>query len=321
MTETPVSASSVTTVAPGWALVALAILAALAVLAAALDGALTARANGVAGGAPTGARRPFGEAARLMRQRRRTTVEADSLLWRIGGGGLVVTAALMVAVVPLGTWTIFDLDVGVMWFNAMDVVVWALVWLTGWGANSAHSLIGGYRFLAHGLGYELPLMFALVAPAIAAGTLNVGAVARAQEDGLWFAVWMPVAFLVYCLGVVAFSVGGPFAPALGADVAGGVSAELSGVDRLVFELGRYALLAAGAAFAVPMFLGGGAGPLLPDWAWVLVKTTALLALLVWVRRRVPALRPDTFMELGWVVLLPAVLLQDLVVAVVAVWRA
>lgn len=27
--------------------------------------------------------------------------------------------------------------------------------------------------------------------------------------------------------------------------------------------GRYALLAAGAAFAVPLFLGGGAGPLLP----------------------------------------------------------
>ena len=264
--------------------------------------------------------RPFGEAVRLMRQRRRTTVEADSLLWWIGGAGLVVTALLMVTVVPLGEWTIFDLDVGVMWFNAMDVMVWALVWLTGWGANSAHALVGGYRFLAHGLGYELPLMFALVAPAIAAESLNVGRVAAAQEDGLWFAVWMPVAFLVYCLGVVAFSVWGPFAPALGADVAGGVRAELSGVDRLVFEVGRYALLTAGAAFAVPMFLGGGAGPLLPGWTWVLVKTVALLLLFVWLRRRLPALRPDKFMELGWMVLLPAVLMQDLVVAVVAVWR-
>ncbi len=317
---TTTTSSAVVTVAPGWALLAVVILGALVVLAAALDGALTARGNGAVGAMRGGAVRPLGEAARLMRQRRRTTVEADDLLWRIGGGGLVVTAALMVAVVPLGSWTIFDLDVGVVWFNAMDVMVWALVWLTGWGANSVHSLVGGYRFLAHGLGYELPLMFALVAPAIAAETLNVGLVARAQEDGPWFAVWMPVAFLVYCLGVVAFSVGGPFAPALGADVAGGVRAELSGVDRLVFELGRYALLAAGAAFAVPMFLGGGSGPVLPGWAWVLVKTTALLAIMIWVRRRVPALRPDTFMEVGWIVLLPAVLLQDLVVAVVVVWR-
>jgi NADH-quinone oxidoreductase subunit H len=310
MPETPI-----TTVGPAWALGAMGVLGALVVLAAVLDGALAARVNGTSGGVG----RPWGEAARLLRQRRRTTVLADSLLWRVGGAGLLVTAASMVAVVPLGEWTIFDLDVGVMWFNAMDVVVWALVWLTGWGANSAHSLVGGYRFLAHGLGYELPLMFALVAPAIAAESLNVGQVAAAQE-GLWFAAWMPVAFAVYCLGVVAFSVWGPFAPALGADIAGGARAELSGVDRLVFETGRYALLAAGAAFAVPMFLGGGAGPLLPGWAWVLVKTAALLGALVWLRRRTPALRPDKFMEVGWLVLLPAVLLQDLVVAVVAPWR-
>ncbi|MDQ3343441.1 MAG: NADH-quinone oxidoreductase subunit H [Actinomycetota bacterium] len=310
-----VTSAGVTVVPAGWAIVALLILGSLALFAAALDGALSARANGASGGLA----RPFGETARLLRQRRRTTVEADSLLWRIGGAGLLVTAALMVTVVPLGEWTIFDLDVGVMWFNAMDVLVWAVVWLTGWGSNSAHSLVGGYRFLAHGLGYELPLMFALVAPAIAAGSLNVGQVAAAQE-GLWFAVWMPVAFLVYLLGVVAFSIGGPFAPAIGTDVAGGVRAELSGPDRLVFEAGRYALLVAGAAFAVPMFLGGGAGPLLSGWAWVLVKTMALLTVLVWARRRVPALRPDKFMEVGWMVLLPAVLLQDLVVAVVAAGR-
>jgi len=307
---------AVTAVAPAWAIAALALLGALVVVAAMLDGALAARANGGSGGVT----RPLAESARLMRQRRRTTVEPDSLLWRVGGAGLLVTAALMVTVVPLGEWTIFDLDVGVMWFNAMDVLVWALVWLTGWGANSAHSLVGGYRFLAHGLGYELPLMFALVAPAIAAESLNVGRVAAAQQ-GLWFAVWMPIAFLVYLLGVAAFSVWGPFAPAIGTDIAGGARAELSGVDRLVFEAGRYALLAAGAAFAVPMFLGGGAGPLLPGWAWVLLKTVALLAILVWLRRRLPAFRPDKFMEVGWMLLLPAVLLQDLAVAVIAVGRS
>ncbi len=303
------------TLAPAWSAVALLILGALTVAASMLDGVLAARSHG----APNGAVRPFGEAARLMRQRRRTTVEADTLLWRTGGAGLLVVAALMVTVVPLGRWTLFDLDVGVVWFNALDVVVWALVWLTGWGANSAHSLVGGYRFLAHGLGYELPLMFALVCPAIAATSLNVGRVAAAQ-DGLWFAVWMPVAFVLFLLGVVAFSVWGPFSPAIGSDIAGGARAELSGVDRLVFEAGRYALLAAGAAFAVPMFLGGGAGPLLPGWLWTLVKTLVVLGLLVWLRRRVPAARPDTFMEVGWLVLLPAALLQTLVVAVVVVGR-
>lgn len=308
---------AVVTVPAGWAVAAAAILGVLVVFAAAVDGVLTARAAGAGRSGLTG---PLGELARLLRQRRRTTVAADTLLWRIGSAGLLVMALMIVTVVPLGVWTLFDLDVGVVWFNAMDVMAWAFVWLTGWGANSPYALVGGYRFLAHGLAYELPLMFALVAPAVAASSLNVGTVAAAQEH-LWFMVWMPVAFLTYCVGVVAMAVWGPFTPAVGSDIAGGVTAELSGADRLVFQTGRYALLAAGAAFAVPMFLGGGSGPVLPGWAWVLIKTVALLAVFVSLRRRVPAARPDLFMEVGWVVLLPAVLVQDLLVAVVVVWRA
>lgn len=318
MAEVPGPVAATVAVAPAWALLAAALLGALALMAAALDGALAAGEAGTPRG--RGAARPFGEAARLLRQRRRTTIAADGLLRYVGGAGLLVAALLMVSVVPFGDWTLLDLDVGVVWFNAMDVLVWALVWLTGWGANSAYSLVGGYRFLAQGLGYELPLMFALVTPAVAAGSLHVGEVAAAQEGALWYVVWMPVAFVVYCLGVVGFSVRGPLAPALGADVAGGASGELSGVDRLVLELGRRALLAAGAAFAVPMFLGGGAGPLLPDWAWVLVKAAALLALLVWLTRRLPTVRPDQLMELGWVVLLPAALVQAAVVSLVVVGR-
>ncbi|MEO5610420.1 MAG: NADH-quinone oxidoreductase subunit H [Ornithinibacter sp.] len=306
-----------TVVGGGWVVLALPLLAAFVTVAVVLDAVISARAEGMPRGLAL--TRPLDESARLLRQRRRAPLSADTLLWRIGGGGLVIAALLMVAVVPLGSWVISDLDVGVVWFNAMDVAVWALVWLTGWGANSVHSLVGGYRFLALALAYELPLMFALVAPALGAASLNVGEVAAAQHS-LWFVVWMPVAFAVYCLGVVAFSVWGPFTPPVGSDIAGGVLSELSGVDRLLVQGGRYALLAAGAAFAVPMFLGGGAGPLLPGWAWVLVKTAVLLAGFVWVRRRLPAARPDLLMEFGWVVLLPAVLVQDLVVAVVVAWR-
>ncbi|GAA4759481.1 complex I subunit 1 family protein [Citricoccus sp. NPDC079358] len=298
-----------------WAVLAGVILCGLAFFAVALDAVLSARAQGVGGGWAA----PLSRTARLLRQRRRTTVAADTLLWRVGGAGMFVGAFLIVAVIPFGRWTLADLDVGVVWFNAVDVMVWALVWLAGWGANSTHSLVGGYRFLAHGLAYELPLMFALVAPAIAAGSLAVGDVAAAQE-GLWFVVWMPVAFLVYLVGVMGFSVWGPFAPALAADIAGGVLAELSAVDRLVFQAGRYMFLAAGAAFSVPLFLGGGAGPWLPGWAWVLVKAVAVLAVLVWLRRKVPLLRPDRFMEIGWMVLLPAAVVQDLVVSLVVVWE-
>ena len=262
---------------------------------------------------------PWTETARLFRQRRRTTLSADLLLWRIGCASLLVLALLKVTVIPLGRWTVGDLSVGVVWFNAMDVTVWAAVWLAGWGPNSAHSLIGGYRFLSLALAYELPLMFALTAPAVGAGSLRVGDVVAAQH-GLWFVVWMPVAFLVFCAGVIGFSVWGPLSSPMGRDIAGGVLAELSGIDRWLILAGRWALLTAGAAFGVTLFWGGGGGPLLPPWLWVLVKTGLLLSAFVFLGRRLPQLRPARIIPVAWLVVLPLILLQVLVVSIVVAER-
>lgn len=260
---------------------------------------------------------PWFETLRLIRQRRRTTVEADSLLWRIGGWGLLPTAILMVALVPWTEQPLVSSPLGVVWANTLDVAVWALVWLLGWGANSVNGLVGGYRFLALALGYELPLMFALVAPALAAGSLDLAVIAQAQAP-VWYVVWMPVAFVAYAIGVLGFAVHGPLLAPAGRDIQGGVLAELSGPDLLLARLGRHALLAAGAAIAVPLFLGGGSGPWLPDPAWVVLKAAGLTAALGWAAGRLPVLPVHRLLELWWVLLLPLVVLQDLVVAVVAV---
>lgn len=68
--------------------------------------------------------------------------------------------------------------------------------------------------------------------------------------------------------------------------------------------------------AVPLFLGGGAGPGLPAWAWSVVKTLAALGVLVVLRRRVPTIRADRYVEFAWVVLIPLTILQTLVAALV-----
>jgi NADH-quinone oxidoreductase subunit H len=92
------------------------------------------------------------------------------------------------------------------------------------------------------------------------------------------------------------------------------------VDRLVLQAGRWLLLAVGAAMAVPLFLGGGNGPLLPAWAWSLVKTLAVLAVVLYVRRRLPTIRAERYVELAWVVLIPATIVQALVAALVVLNR-
>ena len=302
--------------APLWAvLVVAALLTVFTVVAVAADALLGARAAGrrVTGAALTA---PLAEVLRLLAAQRRTTPAADKLLWRLGLAVVPVAGVLSAVVIPFGDVTVSPMTVGVVWFNAMEVLTWAGLWLAGWGPNAVLSLVGGYRFVAQGLAYELPLMFALISAAAGAQSLSVAGIAAAQRGHLWFAAWMPAAFAVYLASVYAFSFFGPFGYPAGRDLAGGVLAELSGPDRLVFQAGRWLLLTAGAGMAVPLFLGGGAGPGLPAWAWSAVKTLAVLLALVWARRRLPVIRADRYAEVAWVVLMPLAILQALAVALV-----
>lgn len=310
--------------APLWAVFALpALLLAVALVTAGIDAVLAAGArNGQPGSLREMAVRatePGREVLRqLVRQPRRTRA-SDVPLARIGAALLPIAAVLAAVVLPLGFRSVSDLPEGIVWFNAMEALAWAAVWLAGWGPNSTLSLIGGYRFLAQGLAYELPHMLAITTAALGAESLRVGEVVDAQA-GLWFAVWMPAAFGIYLLSAMAMAFWGPFDQPAGRDVAGGAAAELSGADRVLFLGGRWLLLVVAAAFSVPLFLGGGHGPLLPGWAWTVLKTAAVLAFLVWLRHRMPTLRMDRYLELTWVVLTPLAIVQALVVAVVILNR-
>jgi NADH-quinone oxidoreductase subunit H len=308
------------TALPWWSVLLLPVLLGIATWAVlAWDAALAARAAGSPSGVGPAVAAPLRETARLLVGQRRRALAGDRVLGGIGGAALPVAAVLAAAVLPLGERPVADLSIGVVWFNAMEVVAWAAVWMVGWGSNSALGLVGGYRFVAQGLAYELPHMFAIITAALGAESLRLTTIVDAQQD-LWFVVIMPVAFMVYLISAAAMAFWGPFDAPLSRDVAGGAALELAGVDRLVFVGGRWLLLVVAAAMAVPLFLGGGAGPLLPPWAWVAVKTAAVLVLLVWLRRRFPTVRMDRYTEFAWVVLIPLTIAQALVVALVVLQR-
>jgi NADH-quinone oxidoreductase subunit H len=306
---------------PIWSVLVLPLLLGAATWATlSFDVALADRAAGYPARLDRAVLAPFRELARLLIEQRRRTVAADSMLWRVGGVALPVATLLAGAVLPLGARPVADLSVGVVWFNAMEVVAWAAVWLVGWGPNSALSLAGGYRFVAQGLAYELPHMFAIITAALGAESLRLTTIVQAQR-GLWFVVIMPVAFVVYLVSAAAMAFWGPFDAPVARDLGGGAAAELSGVDRLLFVGGRWLLLVVAGAMAVPLFLGGGGGPWLPAWGWVTVKTGAVLAALVWLRRRFPTVRMDRFVEFAWVVLIPLTIAQALVVALLVLGKA
>lgn len=300
-----------TTSAQAWGLpvsvtVVLAAALALGLVVAVLDAAVVRGAGAAAD--------PLRESVRLLLVQRRTTLRPDALLLRVAVGAVPVLAVLSAAVLPIGGRTLVSTNADLVWFNAAEALLWAAVWLVGWGPNALHSLVGGYRFLAQGLAYELPLMLALITVGVPAGSLSTTDVVAAQQH-LWFIVTMPVAFVVFVACTAAFAFWGPFAAPAGVDLSGGVLSDLSGLERLLVQVGRYAFLGVSCAMAAALFLGGGHGPWLPDAVWHLLKTLAVAAALVLVGRRVPAIHPDRFVEVAWMVLVPATLLQVLFVSV------
>ena len=154
---------------------------ALGVLVAAVDRAVL---SGTRAGAGVEVLR---SGTRLLTEQRRTTLAPDSLLWRLGTASVPVLALLSLAVVPIGGRTLLSTSADLVWFNAMEAILWAAVWLVGWGPNAVHALTGGYRFLIQGLSYELPLMFALITVGVGAQSLRTTDVVAAQDD-LWFIV-------------------------------------------------------------------------------------------------------------------------------------
>lgn len=146
-------------------------------------------------------------------------------------------------------------------------------------------------------------MFVLIATALPAESLQVSAIVRSQE-GLWNVVRQPLGLPLWLIVTSGVTFWGPLDVADGRDLASGTSAEVSGRSRLLWQLARGAMLAVFGAMGAAVFLGGWYGPWLPGWAWMLVKTALVVALVVWLGHRVGRVRTERAVTLIWTVLLP-----------------
>ena len=251
---------------------------------------------------------PLASGARLLRSEFRPTERPDPVLW-LGAPVLLVTLVMAaLAVMPLAPGVIgADLDVGVVYFTAMFALTTVAAWAVGWGPNSKYPLIAGYRFVGLMLAYEMPFAITIIAVALPAESLSVAAIVAAQKDVIWNALLQPLGFAIYLICAVGVAFWGPFEQVGSADLAGGAELELSGPPLAVWRFGHYALLLATSAFAVPLFLGGDAGPVLPGWLWTLVKVAGVAGVLVATRHLVPRVRLEAFMWTAWVWLIPLAL--------------
>ncbi len=238
----------------------------------------------------------------------------------------LVPALAAWAVVPLFPgFAVANLDAGLLYLLAMTSLGIYGVILAGWASNSKYALLGAMRSAAQMVAYEIAMGFALVGVLMAAGSLNLGEIVKAQEGGVlnWYIVWLAPLFLVYFISGVAETNRAPFDVAEGeSEIVAGFHVEYGGAAFAMFFLAEYANMILIATLTAVLFLGGWespfAGVINPDWTvvgilakpglfWLAAKTFFFLFVFLWLRATFPRYRYDQIMRLGWKVFIPVTL--------------
>lgn len=251
--------------------------------------------------------RPLRSAASLLLQTPSTTERPDAPAWVLAPALLGAMAFAATAAIPF-TPDAPVVDSGIVFFGALMAMVMVAVFLHGWSANSLLPLVGGYRFIAAALSYEMPLALVLIAAAIPAESLSAGAIVQSQHTW-WNVVRQPLGLPIYMVAIAGLSFWGPLAFPDARDIAGGTTVERSGVTLLLWKVARFAVLAASSAMGAATFLGGPGGPWLPPVAWMAVKTLALITVIVTAGHRIARVRLERFIVLAWTVLIPLALVD------------
>ncbi len=109
------------------------------------------------------------------------------------------------------------------------------------GANTIDrfSLLGATRALTQMFSYEAPFLLALLGPAIAAGTWQIGEINVYATKHTWLLVTQPIGFIVCVVGLMGKLELPPFdAPEAETEIVGGAMTEYSGRGWALFRLGR-----------------------------------------------------------------------------------
>ena len=286
---------------------------------------------------PRGWLQPIADAVKLLTKEVIVPTNANRFLFLIAPVLAIAPALAAWAVIPFDDgMALADINAGLLYLLALTSLgVYGII-IAGWASNSKYALLGALRSAAQIVSYEIAMGFALVGVIMAAGSLNMGEIVRAQEGSIyhWFLLPLFPLFLVYFISGVAETNRAPFDVAEGeSEIVAGFHVEYSGMAFAVFFLAEYANMILISALTALLFFGGWLSPfqgLLPEtvfaWPvlgwfldsgvhWFLLKTAFFLFLFLWFRATFPRYRYDQIMRLGWKVLIPVTIVWLFVLGV------
>ncbi|MBI4432580.1 MAG: NADH-quinone oxidoreductase subunit NuoH [Candidatus Omnitrophica bacterium] len=243
--------------------------------------------------------------------------ESDRFLYILAP--MLVFAPLLAAflILPLGPGMVMrDLNVGFLFAFALTNITFIGIFIAGWSSNSKYALLGAMRAVAQNISYEIPLLLSTMGVVLLAQSLKMSELVAAQNS-VWFIFLQPVAFLIFLCSSLAEANRAPFdIPEAESELVAGFHTEYSGMRFALFFLGEYTAIFISSAIAATLFLGGWEGPFLPGAVWLLIKTYAIVLVVMWIRWTFPRLRSDQLMSFAWKVLIPFAIVNVFITAVV-----
>lgn len=276
---------------------------------------------------PFGLIQPIADAVKLVLKEDLIPSWADKAIFWIAPLLVLVPSFMIWVTIPATKNLVLNnLDLGLLVIVALLVVSILGLLLAGWGSANKYGALGGLRSAAQLISYEVPLVMVVISVAILAESLDLRAISAIQvpmdtakpvlnevsASGKTFNhIGVPLIF-VFPLGMVLFLIAGlaevgrtPFDIYFAeSEIVGGPFVEYSGAHWSVFFLAEYINTFLVGALAALLFLGGWYGPLLPEWAWFLIKTYLVVLVIFWIRGTFPRLRIDQLMAFGWKVMIP-----------------
>ena len=270
---------------------------------------------------PFGLGQPFADVLKLLFKEVIVPAKSNRFLFVIAPLLAITPALAAWAVIPLSdNFVIADIDAGLLYVLALTSVGVYGVIIAGWATNSKYALLGAMRSGAQIVAYEIAMGFALVGVLMAAGSLNLGDITRAQAGGFshWFLFPLLPLFLVFFVSGVAETNRAPFDVTEGeSEIVAGFHVEYSGVAFAVFFLAEYANIILISTLTSIFFFGGwasffegwtflGEGHFLrqPSFFWLAIKLSFFVFVFFWLRATFPRYRYDQIMRLGWKVFIP-----------------
>jgi len=241
---------------------------------------------------------------------------------------LSVTAVILLwAVIPFSAaWIGSNLNIGVLYLVAVGWLGTVAVIMAGWSSNNKYALVSAFRAVAQLISYEIPMVMALLVPVLLSGSMSTQGIVHGQH--IMYLLAVPVTVLIFLISSQAETGRGPFDLLEAASaLVSGFHIEYSGIKFGMFYVAEFLHAFTAGVLTAVLFLGGWQGPFansggffasLLGFVYLMIKSMIVYFVLIWVRMRLPRLRIDHLLAFNWKFLVPASMINLLVVAFV--WK-